>query len=249
MLWDWVTDMKFAYDLHIHSALSPCGDEDMTPNNIVNMALLKGLDLIAVTDHNSARNLPAVLEVGKRQGLMVVPGIEVQTKEEVHIICLFKNLQSALKLDEIIFNCLPDMPNNEEIFGRQLIMDSNDEVVGKIDKLLISSCELSVNDVFILTRGLGGICIPAHVDRPAYSITANLGFIPPSLRVKTVEFSKKDSPESIMKRHPFLRKYNYIVSSDAHYLWDISEREHFVEMEYLSFTNLTNLLCPNEKNL
>ncbi|HHY78731.1 MAG TPA: PHP domain-containing protein, partial [Clostridiales bacterium] len=161
--------MKFAYDLHIHSALSPCGDEDMTPNNIVNMALLKGLDLIAVTDHNSGKNLPAVMEVGKRQGLMVVPGIEVQTREEVHILCYFKNLQSALKLDEIIYNCLPDIDNNEEIFGRQLIFDSQDQVIGKIDKLLLSSSALSVNDVFVLTKGLGGICIPAHVDRPAYS--------------------------------------------------------------------------------
>lgn len=86
--------MKFAVDLHIHSALSPCGDEDMTPNNIVNMALIKGLDIIAVTDHNSAANLPAILEVGKKQGLMIVPGIEVQTKEEVHIICLFRTLRA-----------------------------------------------------------------------------------------------------------------------------------------------------------
>lgn len=241
--------MKFAYDLHIHSALSPCGDEDMTPNNIVNMALLKGLDLIAVTDHNSGKNLPAVMEVGKRQGLMVVPGIEVQTREEVHILCYFKNLQSALKLDEIIYNCLPDIDNNEEIFGRQLIFDSQDQVIGKIDKLLLSSSALSVNDVFVLTKGLGGICIPAHVDRPAYSITYNLGFIPPSLNVKTVEFSKKDSPETIIKRHPFLKKYNYIVSSDAHFLWEISEREHFMEMEYLSFTNLTNILCLNKEIL
>ncbi|MDD2481504.1 MAG: PHP domain-containing protein [Lutispora sp.] len=237
--------MKFAVDLHIHSALSPCGDDDMTPNNIINMALIKGLDIIAVTDHNSARNLPAIIEVGKKQGLMVVPGIEVQTKEEVHIICLFKNLQGAMKFDEIIFNCMPDTPNNEEVFGRQLIMNERDEIIGKVDKMLIASCALSVNDVFILVRGLGGICIPAHVDRPAYSITTNLGFIPPSLKVKTVEFSKKDNPETIMKKHPFLKKYNYIVSSDAHYLWDISEREQFVEMEYLSFTNLFNILCPN----
>lgn len=241
--------MKFAVDLHIHSALSPCGDDDMTPNNIVNMALIKGLDLIAVTDHNSAKNLPAVLEVAKRQGLMVVPGIEVQTKEEVHLICLFKNLQSALKLDEIIFNCLPYISNNEGVFGRQLIMDCEDRVIGKMDKLLLSSCALSVNDVFTLVRGLGGICIPAHVDRTAYSITTNLGFIPPSLGVTTVEFSKKDDPAAIMKRYPFLKKYNYIISSDAHYLWDISEREFFVEMEFISFTNLADILCPNQKKI
>ena len=234
--------MKFAVDLHIHSALSPCGDEDMTPNNIINMSLIKGLDLIAVTDHNSCKNIPAIMEVAKKQGIMFIPGMEVQTKEEVHIICLFKGLEGAMKFDEIVYNCLPDITNNEEVFGRQLIMNSEDAIIGKEEKLLLSSCALSVNDVFTLVRGLGGICVPAHVDRTAFSITTNLGFIPPSLKVKTVEFSKKETPENILKRYPFLKKYNYIVSSDAHYLWDINERQYFVDIEYLSFTELNKYI-------
>lgn len=234
--------MKFAVDLHIHSALSPCGDEDMTPNNIINMALIKGLDLIAVTDHNSCKNIPAIMEVAKKQGIMVMPGMEVQTKEEVHIICLFKALEGAMKFDEIVYNCLPDITNNEEVFGRQLIINSDDAIIGKVEKLLLASCALSVNDVFTLVKGLGGICIPAHVDRTAFSITTNLGFIPPSLKVKTVEFSKKETPENILKRYPFLKKYNYIVSSDAHYLWDINERQCFVDIEYLSFTGLNEYI-------
>lgn len=230
--------MKFAVDFHIHTALSPCGDEDMTPCNIVNMAILKGLDIIAVTDHNSCSNLPAVMEAAKENGLMVIPGMEVQTKEEVHILCLFKRMEGAIKFAEIVYNSLPNIKNNEEIFGRQLIFNNLDEIVAKEDKLLLSSTVLSVNDVFILVRGLGGICIPAHVDRQGFSIITNLGFIPPDLKVKTIEISKKSTPETVLRKYPFLNKFKYIVSSDAHYLQDISEREFFIELDFLSVSEL-----------
>ncbi|MDD4503976.1 MAG: PHP domain-containing protein [Clostridiaceae bacterium] len=234
--------MEFAVDFHIHSALSPCGDEDMTPNNIVNMALLKGLDIIAVTDHNSCSNLPAVMEAARENGLMVIPGMEVQTKEEVHILCLFKRMEGAMKFAEIVYNSLPDIKNNEEIFGRQLVFNRLDEVIAKEDKLLLSSTVLSVNDVFVLVRGLGGICIPAHVDRQGFSIITNLGFIPPNLKVKTIEISKKLNPADAFKKYPFLSKFNYIISSDAHYLQDISEREFFIELDCLSVSELFHKL-------
>lgn len=230
--------MKFAVDFHIHSALSPCGDEDMTPSNIVNMALLKGLDIIAVTDHNSCSNLPAVMEVARENGLMVIPGMEVQTKEEVHIVCLFKKIEGAMKFAEIVNNSLPNIKNNEEVFGRQLIFNAADEIIGKEDKLLLSSAALSVNDVFVLVSGLGGICIPAHVDRPSFSIISNLGFIPPTLKVKTIEISKKHTMEATYKKYPFLSKFKFIISSDAHYLQDISEREFFIELDCLTVSKL-----------
>ena len=235
--------MKFAIDFHIHSALSPCADDDMTPNNIVNMAILKGLDVIALTDHNSCKNVNAIMEVAKKQGLMVIPGMEVQTKEEVHILCLFKDLNIAMKFDEIVHNCLPNTVNEEQVFGRQLIMNSQDKIMGKEKKLLISSCSLSIDDVFSLVRAFGGFCIPAHIDRTAYSIISNLGFIPPSLGIKTVEISKKSSPESIIKKFSYLKNYNFIISSDAHYLWDISEREYFIDIDYLSFTEIKRFIC------
>ncbi|MGI6586038.1 MAG: PHP domain-containing protein [Gracilibacteraceae bacterium] len=234
--------MEFAVDFHIHTALSPCGDEDMTPCNIVNMAILKGLDIIAVTDHNSCSNLPAVMEAARKNGLMVIPGMEVQTKEEVHILCLFKRMEGAAKFAEIVYNSLPDIENNEDIFGQQLIFNSSDEIIGKEHKLLLSSTILSVNDVFILVRGLGGICIPAHVDRQGFSIITNLGFIPPVLKVRTVEISKKCTPEAAVKKYPFLSKFNYIISSDAHYLEDISEREFFIELDCLSISELFSKL-------
>lgn len=230
--------MKFAVDLHIHTALSPCGDEDMTPNNIVNMALLKGLDMIAITDHNCCGNLEAVIEVARNNGLTVIPGIEVQSKEEIHLICLFKKINNALEFGQIIYDSLPDIQNNEELFGKQSLLNTNDEVIGKLDKLLLSSCKYTIEEIFVLAEKLEGLCIPAHVDRMGYSIISNLGFIPPALNVPVVELSKKEAPESLIKKIPLLKNYKYIVSSDAHYLWDISEREHFVEMEYLSISQL-----------
>lgn len=233
--------MKFAVDLHIHTALSPCGDEDMTPNNIVNMALLKGLDIIAITDHNCCANLEAVIDAGRNKGLMVVPGIEVQSKEEVHIICLFKKLDNALEFGELIYKSLPNIPNNEELFGRQLIIDSSDNVVGKQEKLLLSSSSYSINEVFDLTKQFEGICIPAHIDRSGYSIISNLGFIPPDLKIEVVELSKKAIPEKLS----FLKNYNYVVSSDAHYLWDISEREYLIDLEYISIGQLFGALQSN----
>jgi len=230
--------MEFAVDFHIHSALSPCGDRDMTPNNIVNMALLKGLDIIAVTDHNSCSNLPAVMEAARENGLMVIPGMEVQTKEEVHILCLFKRMEGAMKFAEIVYNSLPDINNNEEIFGLQLVFNRFDEIISKEDKMLLSSTVLSVDDVFMLVRGLGGICIPAHVDRQGFSIITNLGFIPPNLKVKTIEISKNFTPTAVFKKYPFLDKFNYIISSDAHYLQDISERDFFIELDCLNVSEL-----------
>jgi PHP family Zn ribbon phosphoesterase len=234
--------MKFAVDLHVHTALSPCGDEDMTPNNIVNMALLKGLDLIAITDHNSCANVEAVIDAGRNQGLMVIPGIEVQSKEEVHLICLFKKLEGALEFGKLIYQSLPDVQNNEELFGRQLVINASDDIVGKADKLLLSSSSYSVNEIFELMSKYEGLCIPAHVDRSGYSIISNLGFIPPDLNVAAVEFSKKAVISDVLLKIPLLKSYRHIVSSDAHYLWDISEREYFVEMEYLSASQLFNAL-------
>lgn len=134
----------YAVDLHIHSCLSPCGDEDMTPNNIVNMALLKGLDFIAVTDHNSALNLPAVESLARKAGLGFLPGIEVNTKEEIHVLAYLPDVERALVLDEWIMKHLPPTPNREDFFGEQRILNEEDECVGKLDRLLIHATDLSL---------------------------------------------------------------------------------------------------------
>lgn len=220
--------MKYYYDLHIHTALSPCADNDMTPNNIVNMALLKGLDVIAVTDHNSAMNVEAVYKVGLKKGLIVVPGIEVETKEEVHILCYFYNLQDCLKFGEIINNFMIKIKNNSTVFGNQFIINEEDEIIGEVDNLLISSSNLSINDVFEYMRDKG-VAVPAHVDRTSFGIISNLGFIPDMNNLKSIELSKNMKKEKFFSIYPEYKKYNVISSSDAHYLGNISEKEEFLQ--------------------
>lgn len=234
--------MEAAADLHIHSALSPCGDQDMTPNNIVNMAALKGLDIISITDHNSALNLPASAEVASASGILLVPGIEVQTAEEVHILCYFRSIEDALNLGDIIYRLLPDISNREDIFGPQLVMDRFDGVHDKVTKLLLSSADISVEDLVRTVSDIGGVCVPAHVDRTSYSIISNLGFIPPSCDIKTVELSRRADRDTVMKSFPDLREFRIISSSDAHYLRNILEREAFINIGYLDISNVIDYL-------
>lgn len=221
--------MKLAVDLHIHTALSPCGDETMTPNNIIGMCLLKGLDVIAITDHNSVENCGACLETAHNKDIVVIPGMEVQTKEEVHLICLFRDMLSAFDFQDIIYDRLTHKENLSKIFGRQLVFNAHDEVIKENTKMLISSANISINEVFDKVHKTKGIVIPAHVDKSVYSIITNLGFIPMELAMKTLEVSKSCNITQLQKKYPYLNKYRLIRNSDAHYLGDILERESFIE--------------------
>jgi hypothetical protein len=220
---------KVAIDLHIHSLLSPCGEEEMTPNNIVNMALIKELDFIAVTDHNTAKNLPAVMAVAKEmaketeKGLCILPGIEVTTKEEAHILAYLPTLEAAMELDQIIYQHLPDVMNEKALFGPQTIMDENDQIIGEVDKLLISATDIGVDQLFKIVTDLGGILVPAHIDRKSYSLISSLGFIP-------LELDVKETFENVKKNFRFFKDYQFIHGSDAHQLEDMAEREFFLEL-------------------
>ena len=152
--------MKLSYDLHIHSTLSPCGDGDMTPNNIVNMSLLKGLDVIALTDHNSCKNLPGILDCAVGTGLLVIPGMEVETSEEVHMVCLFERLEDALAFESIVQEHMPVIPNDVTIFGEQLILDGQDRETGRVDHLLVVATRLDIYAITETAARLGGIAIP-----------------------------------------------------------------------------------------
>jgi len=223
--------MKYAVDLHIHSALSPCADKDMTPNNIVNMALVKGLDIIALTDHNSGANLEAADKCAKSSGLLLVPGMEVETSEEVHLICLLPNLKFAAELNHHIFHSLPDMKNREDIFGKQIILDENDKITGEEKRMLITATCLSVNDIFLLVKQLNGVVLPAHVDRPSNSMISNLGMIPEDLDIKYLEISRNCDEYAFRALKPELESYRLIKSSDAHYLGDLLERESLLDLK------------------
>ncbi len=220
------------YDFHIHSALSPCGDMDMTPNNIVNMAALSGLDTIALSDHNSIGNVRAAQEVGKGCGVTVIPAMEVETAEEVHILTLYPDMDSAEYAAKKVYETLPDIKNRAEIFGQQAYMDSEDNITGYEEKLLISPTMLSLNELYKLVKTAGGLFVPAHVDRHSYSILTNLGFIPEDLPIQHIEISKSTSDvESYLESRQDLKKYKVFRSSDAHYLQDIAQREAFLAVD------------------
>jgi len=224
--------MKIAVDLHIHSALSPCADDDMTPNNIVNMAILKKLDAISVTDHNSCDNVEAIMKVAKSK-LVVVPGMEVQTKEEVHLLCYFKDLDKLLDFGELIRSRLPNIANVPKVFGNQLIIDEKDRVLGQREQLLISSVDLSIEQVLEEVYKRQGALVPAHIDRPSFSIISQLGFIPESLRNGTVEISCRDN-----KYSDKFTEEKILHSSDAHHLGQILERESFLYVDKLSVSDI-----------
>lgn len=215
--------MKLYYDFHIHSCLSPCGDDDSTPNNIVNMALIKGLNAIAVSDHNTGRNCPAAMAVGKKSGLVVLPAMELTTSEDIHILCLFEEYAHLERLEAHLEKTRLKIRNKSEIFGKQQILNEEDEPVEEIEDLLIVSSGISVEDVADLVKGYGGIPIPAHVDKQSNGLIGVLGAFDRSLGFELVE-SKQDPRLGLP----------YITNSDAHYLWDISEAEHFIEAETCS---------------
>lgn len=216
--------MHLAADLHIHSCLSPCADAEMTPNNIVNMAYVKKLDVIAVTDHNSAKNLPALAGAAKKRGLVFLPGLEVQSREEVHLLCYFGSLDAALAFGEEIYGFLPDIPNRPDLFGEQTVMDECDAVIGAEPRLLVQSLPMSVEQVCARTEDFGGLVVPAHVNRNANSILYNLGFIPPGLDFPVLEACVSAPAPAVD-----LSKYRVIYTSDAHTLGAILEPEQIIK--------------------
>ena len=222
--------MKWAYDLHIHTAASPCGDANMTPHNIVNMSLLKGLQVIAITDHQTMENCEAVIKVGNEKGLKVLPGMEIECMEEFHMIALFKDCQTARQMQEWLWRYLPDLMNREDLFGSQSILNEWDECVGEIKRLLLTAAQIPAYEIIQQVRRLGGMIYPAHIDRMSYSILSNLGSIPIEYQFNQLEISKQASKSAYEKKYSHLK---VIQSSDAHYLEDISEVTQWIECDVL----------------
>nr|WP_314461995.1 PHP domain-containing protein [uncultured Clostridium sp.] len=222
---------RLEYDLHIHSCLSPCGDDDMTPGNIAGMAALKGLDVIAVTDHNSCKNCPAVLHFAEQFGILAIPGMELCTSEEVHAVCLFPDLSMAMEFDAYVEKKLIPFPNNVEIFGRQLIYNKEDEAAGTVKNLLINSTEISFDGLWDLVRSFGGVMFPAHLDKNANSLLSNLGFVPPDSRFTAAEMRNLNRLPELVRQNPYLEKCLILQNSDAHQLGDIKEQGVILEAE------------------
>ncbi|HBT65376.1 MAG TPA: phosphoesterase [Ruminococcaceae bacterium] len=222
--------MKVYYDLHIHSCLSPCGDDDMTPNNIVNMALLAGLDMIALTDHNSSKNCPAIVKAAKKNGLIVIAGMELCTAEECHVICLFPTLEAAMEFDALVEAKLPPVKNQSDIFGTQIIMDEDDRVTGTCSTLLTTASSISIDDVPQLVQKYGGSTFPAHIDRDSYSVVASLGTIP-DVGFHAFEISRFGDTDRLVKEQPVIQGWPLLCNSDAHCLSLIQDFGPWIELE------------------
>ncbi|MBE6590248.1 MAG: PHP domain-containing protein [Ruminococcaceae bacterium] len=222
---------RYYYDLHLHSCLSPCADNDMTPNNIAGMAALAGLNIVALTDHNSSRNCPAFFAAAKKQGIIPIAGMELTTAEDIHIVCLFESLTDALAFNDVIDTKRVRIPNRVDIFGDQWIMDENDSVVASEADLLSNATTLTLDDVPPLVHKHSGICYPAHVDREANGLIATLGTFPISPVFGVSEFHDEDKVEAYRKLHPKLNEMRIVISSDAHYLWDIRDKKHYFELD------------------
>lgn len=206
-------------DLHLHSCLSPCADDDMTPWNMVGMARVKGLDVIAITDHNTARNAPDAIAAGREYGVQVIPGMEITSREEVHILGYFDGLDAALRAGEEVYAHLPDIRNEPALFGNQLLMRDGDTPAGTLEKLLISATDLSVEEVCALIKSYGGIPVPAHINRGSNGMIGALGLMPMLPEYPVVEVYKGVPCPKYATAGRFL-----LHSSDAHRLEDIQER-------------------------
>lgn len=207
-------------DLHIHTCLSPCADLEMSPLAIVDTSIKKGLDLIAVCDHNSAENAGAVVRAGAKRGLHVLPGMEINSMEEVHVLAIFNNENQAGIMQEIIYNHL-DGTNNPDVFGEQIVVDEFDQVEGFNDRMLLGATRLRLSDIVQKVHELGGLSIASHIDRPSYSVISQLGFIPSDLKLDALEISYNTKRESLINNAADTGNLPILTSSDAHFPNDI----------------------------
>lgn len=213
----------FRCDLHIHSCLSPCGDEQMTPGTIAGISKLNGLDIVALTDHNSCGNCETFFAMCEHYGIVPVAGMELTTSEDVHLLCLFRTLEDAKAFSAELDAYRISIRNRPEIFGRQQLIGPDDEPVGEEDCLLVNATSLSLEQAAALVGRLRGASIPAHIDREANGILSTLGELPETPDFPTVEVRNPDSLPQLEREHPILLGKRTIVSSDAHRLWEIAD--------------------------
>lgn len=197
----------------------------MTPANIAGMAALNGLQIVALTDHNSAANCPAFFTEARRHGLLPIGGMELTVSEDIHAVCLFPDLESTMAFDALVADRRSKIKNRTEIFGNQLLYGENDAPLGIIEELLIPATSISLTEAHAAVTRLGGVCYPAHVDRTANGILAVLGDLPPLPHFTAFELRDAAKHEEITRRHTALSALPCLVSSDAHHLWEIAEAD------------------------
>lgn len=222
---------KYYYDLHFHSCLSPCGDDDMTPNNMAGMGVVAGLHIMGLTDHNSCRNCPAFFKAAQANGIVPVAGMELTTAEDIHLVCLFENLEDALRFNDEVDTRRILIKNRTDIFGEQLMMDENDEITGSEENLLPNATTITVDEAPEIVGSFNGICYPAHIDREANGIITTLGVFPDSPYFPCAELHDFENEDLYREKYEVLKDKPFVFSSDAHYLWDINGKLHYFELD------------------
>ena len=221
---------RYYYDLHIHSCLSPCAENDMTPCNIAGLAALNGLNIVALTDHNSGKNCPAFYKAAKNYGVIPVAGMELTTVEEIHLVCLFPTLEDAMNFSEEIDKRRVRIKNRKDIFGDQLIMDEEDNVLGEEEDLLPNATTVTLDEAPSLVEKYNGVCYPAHIDREANGIIAILGELPKTPEFSSIEIHDRGNTAAYVKDH-HLEGKTVVVSSDAHMIEQLREKENYFDLE------------------
>jgi 3',5'-nucleoside bisphosphate phosphatase len=227
----------FRADLHVHTVLSPCGSLDMAPERIVKMAVDRGMDVIAITDHNSTRQCQEVMEVASSQGLLVIGGAEINTREEVHCLTFFENQALLAEFQKYLDQWLPNIPNNPAKWGHQVWVNRQEEILGEEHRLLWSALNQSIEEVAQAVHNLGGIFIPAHVNRPVFGLFSQLGFMPDGLQVDALEVTAGVELDFLRKTGVHTN-YHLITGSDAHAPEQIGNAFTWLRMREPSFSEL-----------
>lgn len=228
-------------DLHIHSTLSPCGSLEMSPINIIAKAKEVGLHVISITDHNMVENCLYANEIGKKLGITVLFGMELQTLEEIHLLAFFDTYNLALAFQEKIYSLLPDIQNDADYFGDQVVVNEENEIIRFENRLLLNSAQISITDATAWIKNHGGIAIPSHIDSPTFSIISQLGYIPDDLPFDALEVRNKEKATELL---PLIMKKDipFVSFSDAHYLVDIGKRRIELDLEEPNCTEISGAL-------
>jgi len=233
-------------DLHIHTVLSPCGDLEMSPVNIVSEAARKGLDIIGITDHNSTRHCDLITRLAAAKGIFVMQGAEVTTKEEVHCLAFFENTDALNRFQGFLDENLPEIYNDPAKFGYQVQVNEQDEVIYEEKKLLINAISKSIHELETFIHGLNGLFIPAHVNKAKNSIYSQLGFLPVNLNADALEISRVAASVEFFTGHPEIKSYSLISNSDAHYQNDIGSAVTNYYIETPTFEEIRMALRGNK---
>lgn len=232
---------RFVADLHIHTCLSLCAELDMTPSRIIDAAIKNGLDIIAISDHNSAENVEVAMKIAKNKGITVLPAMEITSYEEAHVLAIFPSSEDALKMQEIVYTALPDYSNqmeSDKLHGYQLVVNENDEIMNFNKRFFFGAINLSVKNIVETIHNIGGIAIASHIDRESFSVISQLGIISDDMQFDAIEISCNTGKREAELKFKQYAKLPFIASSDAHHLDDIGKRTTVFFLEEISFDEI-----------